>query len=309
MGALDDALLPVFARQHWLVTTDDVLGLGGTFGDIHRRLRAGRWERADRAVFRLVGAPTGWTARVLAPVLSAGPPALASHYAAAALHGIPGIGRGTPELSIPRGTEHRRRDVRVHTSSDLDRCSRVLIDGVPTTDISRTILDIARRSSDDHVLRAMEWARRSDRASWSMLISTLAHHARRGRPGIQRMRRVISEHAHREEITDSDFELLTLALMREAGLPEPELHLRVFDGDRFVAEVDLGYPLLKIAIELDGSIHLDEAVRERDLPRQNDLILLGWTVLRFTWKRFTERPDLVVAEIRAALRAAGPIPA
>ena len=115
------------------------------------------------------------------------------------------------------------------------------------------------------------------------------------------MRRVISENAHREEITDSDFELLMLALMREVGLPEPDLHLRIFDGDRFVAEVDLGYPILRIAIELDGSIHLDEAVRERDLPRQNDLILLGWTVLRFTWKRFTNRPDLVVAEIRAAL--------
>ena len=47
---------------------------------------------------------------------------------------------------------------------------------------------------------------------------------------------------------------------------------------------------LKIAIELDGSIHLEDDVRERDLPRQNDLVLLGWTVLRFTWKRFTERP-------------------
>jgi len=309
MGALDDVLLPVFVGQHWLVTTQDVLDHGGSFGDIHRRLRAGRWERVDRSVFHLVGAPTEWATGVLAPVLSAGPPAMASHHAAAALHGIPGFGRGTPELSIPRGTEHRRQDLRVHTSSDLDRCDRVVIDGVPTTDISRTILDLSRRSSDKRVLRAMEWARRTDRASWSNLIATLARHARRGRPGIQRMRRVISEHAHRDEITDSDFELLVLSLMREVGLPEPELHLRVLDGGRFVAEVDLGYPHLKIAIELDGRIHLDEDVRERDLPRQNDLVLLGWTVLRFTWKRFTERPDLVVAEIRAAIRTAGSLSA
>ena len=66
------------------------------------------------------------------------------------------------------------------------------------------------------------------------------------------------------------------------------LHHKVFDGDRFVAEVDLAFPRLKIAIELDGSHHLEAEVRERDLPRQNDLVLLGWTVLRFSWKRFRE---------------------
>ncbi len=107
----------------------------------------------------------------------------------------------------------------------------------------------------------------------------------------------------RDEITDSDFELLFLALVRESGLLEPVLHLRVLDGDRFVAEVDFGYPGLRIAIELDGRIHEETEVRERDLPRQNDLVLLGWIVLRFTWKRLRERPDLVVAEIRAAIRA------
>ena len=86
-----------------------------------------------------------------------------------------------------------------------------------------------------------------------------------------RLRRVIAANAHREEITDSDFELLVLALLVEHGLPEPVLHHRIFDGSRFVAEVDLAYPELRIAIELDGKVHLEPEVRERDLPRQNDL--------------------------------------
>lgn len=120
------------------------------------------------------------------------------------------------------------------------------------------------------------------------------------------MRRVIAANAHREEITDSDFELLFLSMIREAGLPEPVLHFRVLDDGRFVAEVDLAYPHLKIAIELDGAHHREEEVHERDLPRQNDLVLVGWTVLRFTWRRFTERPEAVVAEIRGAIRAARP---
>lgn len=129
-------------------------------------------------------------------------------------------------------------------------------------------------------------------------------HARQGRHGITRLRSVILRHAHREEITDTDMELLVLGLTREAGLPEPTLHHRIFDGERFVAEVDMAYVELKIAIECDGSAHLDEDVRDRDLPRQNDLVLLGWTVLRFSYRRVQEHPEAVIREIRDAIAAA-----
>jgi hypothetical protein len=113
---------------------------------------------------------------------------------------------------------------------------------------------------------------------------------------------VILTNMHRDEVTDSDFELLVLGLLAEAGLPTPVLHHRVIEGKRFLAEVDLAYPALKIAIELDGAVHLQRDVRERDLPRQNDLVLAGWIVLRFSWRRFAEHPDRVLAEIRAAIR-------
>ncbi len=173
------------------------------------------------------------------------------------------------------------------------------------TELRRTILDVGHTVSDERLLRIIEWARRERGVTWSDLISTLVHHARRGRPGIARLRRVITAHAHREEVTDSDFELLVLGLLREHGLPEPVVHHRVYDGERFVAEVDLAYPERRIAIELDGSVHLRAEVRERDLPRQNDLVLLGWTVLRFTWDTFAQRPERIIAEVRSALR---PIP-
>jgi very-short-patch-repair endonuclease len=304
MTTLDDALLPVFIRQHWLVTLDDVFARGGDAHAAHHRVRIGRWELVDRCVYRLVGSPHTWHARVLAPILSVGGRTAASHLTAASLHGMPGFGHGTPEISVERGVNHRRPSLITHTSTDLERCRTVVVDGIPTTDCSRTILDLARRTSDRRLLRVTEWGRRNDLTSWNDLITTLAHHARKGRPGIRRLRRMILANADRAVITDSDFELLVLSLLREHALPEPVLHHRVFDGDRFVAEVDMAYPAHRIAIELDGAVHLEAAVRERDLPRQNDLVLLGWTVLRFTWQRFVDRPDLVVAEVRAALRAA-----
>ena len=72
-------------------------------------------------------------------------------------------------------------------------------------------------------------------------------------------------------------------------------------GERFVAEVDLAYPRWRIAIELDGAVHLRRDVHERDLARQNDLVLEGWVVLRFTWRRYTDRPEQLIAEIRTAI--------
>jgi hypothetical protein len=303
VATIDDVLLPVFARQHWLVTDADVRKEGGSPGAVTRRLSSGRWRLVDQRVYHLVGAPFTWRSSLLAPILSSGPGAVASHFAAGVLHGIPGCREGTPELTIPRGRERRRPQLILHTSTDLDRCRTVTIDGIPVTDVERTLLDMARRVSDRWLARTVEGARREGLTDWADLIATLVTHARRGRPGIARLRRVIAQHAHRTEITDSDLELMILALLLEAGLPEPVLHHRVMDGDRFVAEVDLAYPALRIAIEIDGRIHLDGEVRERDLPRQNDLVLSGWIVLRFTWARFRDRPESIVSEVRAAIRA------
>lgn len=304
MPTLDDVLLPVLLRQHWLATLTDVLDAGFSRQAAARRLASGRWILVDRNVYRPRGIPKTWESRLLAPILSAGPGAVASHFAAAALHGVPGMGRGAPELSVPRGREHRRKGMTVHTSTDLDLCRVVSVDGIPVTDVERTLLDMGRRLSVEGLTRAVEGCRRAGQTDWSTLIRTLAVHARPGRPGIRRLRQVILDQGGRREVTDSDFELLVLGLLREAGLPEPVLHHKVFDRGRFVAEVDLAYPPRRIAIELDGAAHLDAEVRERDLPRQNDLVLLGWTVLRFSWRRFTDRPDLVLDEIRAALEAA-----
>jgi very-short-patch-repair endonuclease len=60
-----------------------------------------------------------------------------------------------------------------------------------------------------------------------------------------------------------------------------------------------------IAIELDGiETHgTSTALRSDDL-RQNEIVLRGWRVLRFTWEEVTKHPDRVAATIRSALRGA-----
>ena len=58
----------------------------------------------------------------------------------------------------------------------------------------------------------------------------------------------------------------------------------------------------RLIVEFDGfEVHKGAAAFEADRRRQNHLILAGYRVLRFTWKRITTDPEGVVAEIRAAL--------
>ena len=40
---------------------------------------------------------------------------------------------------------------------------------------------------------------------------------------------------------------------------------------------------------------------QHDRERQNNIALLGWQVLRFTWLDLTEYPQRVIAEIKFAI--------
>lgn len=285
-----------------MVTLADVLHAGGVRQNVATRTRSGLLIPQERGVYAIAGAPSDRDRDVLATMLASRGLVAVSHLAAARRFGIPGYARAGTELSIERGVRLRRAGLRIHESTDLDRCRITDINGLPTTDAGRTLLDLARYVGPQRLLRNLEWCRRQRLLDWPDIIDTLVRHARRGRPGVRLLREVIAGNCHRTVITDSEFELLVLALLVEHGLPEPVLHHEVWDGDRFVAEVDLAYPDRKIAMECDGPAHLLPAVQEKDLPRQNDLVLLGWTVLRFTPERYRRRPKSIVSEVQQAYR-------
>ncbi len=305
--ATPDVILAELARnQHAVFSGRQAVVRGVSRKALRSRAAAGRLTRLDHDVFHVAGAPVTWLAKVMTAVLSAGDGAVASHNTAAVLWGFEGYRPGTPENTVPRGRRFRRSDAKVHSSTDLDRCGTRVRDGITVTDPSRTLLDLARRTKDGPLLETIESARRLGLTSWSELAACLAKHARRGRPGIRRLRRVIARNMRRTEVTDSTFELLVLALLLEHGLPEPVLHHRMLAADgRLLAEIDLAYPALRVAIELDGACHRDREVFERDRPRQNGIVLEGWLILRFTWKDFVTKPEGIVAEVRAAIAIAG----
>ncbi len=66
--------------------------------------------------------------------------------------------------------------------------------------------------------------------------------------------------------------------------------------------IDVAFPALKLAIEVDGrSFHEGAAAFEADRWRQNDLVLAGWRVLRFTAIMVRDQPQIVLRLIERAL--------
>jgi very-short-patch-repair endonuclease len=58
----------------------------------------------------------------------------------------------------------------------------------------------------------------------------------------------------------------------------------------------------KVALEGDGfGVHRLKDAFESDRTRQNELVLAGWLVLRFTWQMICKRPWQVADAVRRAL--------
>ena len=160
---------------------------------------------------------------------------------------------------------------------------------LPITTRSWTVLDlvaVARRESD--AVRLLDRGLQQHWVSPRDLDERLA--GAKGRIGNARLRHL------RDNVGDgaqAASERGLHRILRGGGLTGwvPNFAVRLFD-DRF-AVVDVAFPEWMLAVEVDGwAFHHDVDRFARDRQRQNNLVSLGWTVLRFTWADLTQRPRL-----------------
>jgi very-short-patch-repair endonuclease len=104
--------------------------------------------------------------------------------------------------------------------------------------------------------------------------------------------------------SESPLETVVRLLLTRAGLPPEILQLRLFTHHGVCyARLDLAWPSCRLAIEADGrETHDKPEALYQDRVRQNNLVLAGWTVLRFTWFDVLRRPSWVVAQVATALQ-------
>ncbi|MGG7103424.1 type IV toxin-antitoxin system AbiEi family antitoxin domain-containing protein [Rhodococcus sp. 24CO] len=270
-------------------------------GELYR-IAAGIYMRADH--YRELDARARHRYTTLATVAACGPGAIVSHASAAVMHGLD---CGALGLNIVHVTRNRssggRKSVTFHLhAAPLVSEEIVRVDGVATTSLARTLVDIARTTSfEDAVVIGDCALRRGMRREDVASVLERLH----GRRGMSRAR-VVAEFI--ESGAESPGESISRVRMRADGWPTPTLQQEIRFGGRFIGRVDFFWKEHGVVGEFDGMVKYRSenpgAVLEREKLREDAIRDAGFEVFRWVWadlrdfERVRERFD------RACLRRA-----
>jgi hypothetical protein len=302
---MDQKIVEGAEKQHGLASFGEAARAVGR-GAAAAELRSSRWERTVRGQYRVRGAPQTWEQQVMALVLAAGPDAAASHRSAAALLGIPGFSRrGEAEVSTPRARRHRAATGVVHRCRAFPAAHLTVVDGIVTTRVARTLVDLAGVLPAGRVERAVDSCLGQRMVSLETLVATFEELAGRGRAGIAIMRAILAARAPGYIAPESPLEAEFLAFLAAAGLPEPVRQLDVGGDEGWIGRVDYAFRPWKVLVELDGrAYHTANLDREADARRDARLRAAGWLIIRITSADLRDRPGEVLARLRQAMPGA-----
>ncbi len=290
------------AGQHGVFSRTDARSLGIADSTLDDAVAIGRFQSLAPAVFAVAGTAASRHQQLAACVMSFPSLAAASHQAAADLWGLTNRGLRNLEVVTTRWDRVHRPGIKVHESLDLIPGDVVQQEGIPVTTPVRTIVDLGA-SSRWLVESALENGIRRSLFSLYEVEVFVTRVARRGRRGVGVVRPLLQARRRWDSATESVLEDEFRKLVANGRVQVPTTQFVVRDqADRFVCRADFAYPDARLLIELDSEAHhLDRMAFRRDRSKQNRAVVLGWTILRYTWWDIQEEPFRVLAELRAAL--------
>lgn len=265
-------------------------------------MTAGRLHRVYRGVYA-VGHPLlrregRWTAAVLA----SGPGASLSYRSGAANLGLRDDNRSTIDVTSPNRTGRRIPGITVHSGATLLARDVETVDGIPTTTVARTLLDLAEAISTRQLERAIERAEILRVLDMRAIDDVLSR--ANGRRGAAKLTALLSEMQLGSTVTRNDLEEAFLTLCRAASLPPDAVNAWIPYPEGGGAEADFRWRAQHLIVEVDGrDVHTTRHAFEHDRRRDQRLTLLGWRVVRFTWRQVLHDAPTVAATVRALLGA------
>jgi hypothetical protein len=235
-------------------------------------------------------------ARELGAVLAMGPGSVLSHRSAACFWELLPYPAHADEVDVTvvdRKPRHRS-GIRVHQTSALSRRDWAVRDGIPVTQPTRTLLDLAACATPGELARAVNEAHVNRLVGRAQLERIVARHP--GRVGTRRLTEAAGLGAGGHLSTRSPPERTLVDLLLMAGLPPPETNAKVGGY-----EVDVLWRDRGLVVELDAwSTHGSRPAFERDRRRDARLAALGLAVVRVTADQLRADPDAAVVAVRSA---------
>jgi hypothetical protein len=300
MQGLDHILAALAARRLGLLVRPDVIRAGGSDKYIRVQLAQHHWQQLHPGVYLTGAAPPTWLQRELAACLAGGPNAVASVRGAAAVWQLDGALEGAIELTVAQPHGPIPRPAVVHRTLRWDPVDRTVHRRVPVTSVNRTLIDYGSKVPKILVARAVEHAILRGLTTEGALRRRLYQVGGPGCPGSGTLRRVLDERP-KGKPARSGFEVITLDVLREAGMKDWLRNYTVTVEGVPVAEIDLADPERMIAVEPNGARwHSTRRAVERDRKRIALLRSLGWNVIETDWDEVIRHPERLIARVRAA---------
>jgi predicted transcriptional regulator of viral defense system len=282
-------------RQHRVITTEQLVACGCSSAGITRRLRTGRLRRVHRGVYAVGPGPLTFEGRCLAAVLAAGPGSFVTGRAAAYLLGIVRTRPQEVDIATPRQRTVAGARIRRTRCSDGDVTS---CRGIAVATVPRLLVDLAPECSKWELANLIHEAAYRDMVHVPTMERVLRRHARRS--GHRTLVAAFDAWRAGDVGAMSRLELRALAMLDEAGVPEPRVNAIVdtLDGP---LRVDLYWPKLSIYAEVDGHVvHGRPPTARTDAHRDRLLSAAGLTGFRLRERALTRDIAVLVDALRAA---------
>jgi len=213
-------------------------------------LRIGHGVSTPAQAFRDASEAARHRARIDAVLAASRLGLIVSHASAVVMHELPWFGPLPDRVALTDPTRDRAQ--RLRFSDKVPARGRdvatVLIDGVETTDLVTTAIDVALRSDRGHALVVLDAVLRRGVDRHDLLAELESRPTRRG---VQRVRALLELADGRIE---SAGESLALLVMHDLGLPRPELQHEFSVDGRCIARVDFWFPEQGVVVEFDGLV-------------------------------------------------------
>lgn len=277
------------AGSHGVVTRAELVRAGITLDEIKHRLRTGALLREHRGVYRVGHRAPSVEARYLAAVLACGEQAHLSGRAAAHMYGLIKGAPPPPHVTTPR---KRRIDGVTVRRTRLDVRDTTTYRGIPTTNVPRTLTDLATDLSLDALARACHEAGVRFKTTPADVDAVLQR--RPSCAGAPKLRAVLHGDTR---VTLSVLEKQFLERLEQARLPLPRTNRRADSH-----YVDCRWPARRLTVELDSyRFHSSRHAWEQDRRREREARARGDEIRRYTWGDVFEEPDAMLAELGALL--------
>ncbi|MBM7365946.1 DUF559 domain-containing protein [Gordonia hydrophobica] len=278
------------ADHDGVVTAAEARDLGLTEHRVRHRVDTGLWTAEARAVYLSAEHNLTEAAQVRIAVAAHG--GVADRTTAAWWHGVLDDLPSPLTVSVPRSTRTRLQLAfdaeakrRTFPAEDL-----TVVRDLPVTDLPLTILQVAAEREDG--IAIMDRALQERRVHLIDLRRSLERNA--GSFGMRRARMLLEA---AEDRSESAAERAFVKLLREHRIDGWTQQVP-FCGYR----LDFAWKQEQIGVEIHGwKFHKYHDRWDRDQQKANQLALMGWLPLSFSWARLVTEPDACMRELIEAI--------